>query len=234
MTARDRASELRTRISEIKEAQKHEKHAEALEDKRQTLESFRTALQAAVTSAGVLVKHQRLESAALPDPTKLADALDKLFESFVKDPGSITKGRNFTTLAGHIETTTKALRDAILTAWKKEVSKAPKTNDSLLRQIAELSGQRVAVEQLRNANARLVEASKRPPADEKEWTKYRELLQVVRKKVGQLSADHFPKSVLAFCIAAQSGGAKLSMLTDDVRAWLTEHDMLDDLRYRLK
>jgi hypothetical protein len=234
MTARDRASELRKRISNIKEAQKHEKHAEALEDKRKALESFRSTLQAGVVSAGVLVKNQCLEPATLPDPTKLSDALDKLFESFLKDPGSITKGRNFTTLAGQIETTTKAIRDTILTAWKKEIGKASKTNDSLLTQIAELPGQRASVEQLRKADTLLAEASKKPPADEEEWKEYQELLQVVETKVGQLSADHFPRAVLDFCIAAQSGGARLPLLTDDVRAWLTERGMLQDLRYRFK
>ena len=234
MTARDRASELRTRISEIKEAQKHEKHAEALEDKRQALESFRSKLQAAVTSAGVLVKNQRLESATLPDPTKLADSLNKVFESFIEDRGSITKGRNFTTLTGHLDTTTKALRGATLAAWKKVVSAAPKINDSLLRQIAELHGQRAAVEQLRNANARLVEASTKPPANQGEWDAYQTLMRLVEEQIKTLNTDHFPQSVLDFCKAAQSSGAPLSMLTREVRAGLEEHGLLDDLRYRFK
>ena len=57
MTARDRASELRKRGYEIKAAQRYEKDALALEDKRQALEGYRCGLQAAVASAGVLVKN---------------------------------------------------------------------------------------------------------------------------------------------------------------------------------
>ena len=234
MTARDRASQLRTRICEINDALKHEKHAEALEDKRQALESFRTKLQATVTSADVLVKNQCLESATLPDPAKLADGLNKLFESFIEDPGSITRGHNFTRLSKHLETITKALRDATVSAWIEEVSAAPKTNDSLLRQIAELHGQRAAVEQLRNANARLLDASTKPPANQGEWESYQTLVRLVEEQIKTLNTDHFPQSVLDFCKAAQSSGAPLSMLTDEVRAGLEQHGLLDDLRYRFK
>jgi hypothetical protein len=234
VTAHDRASVLRKRIAEIKDAQKFEKHAAALEDKRRALETSGSDLQSAVAPARVLVKNQCLKPDLLPDPQKLDDALKKIIEGFTDDPGSITKGRNFTTLCGHLETTANDLREVTMGAWKKEVSAAPKTNDSLLDKIAQLRGQHTDVEQLRIAAVELAEASMKPPDDQNGWTNYQALVQRVKEKVEKLSAEHFPKSVLDFCIAAQSNGAQLSMLTDEVSAWLTENGMLDDLRYRFR
>ena len=234
MKAHERASVLRRRVAEIKEAKKFEKHAEALEDKRQALESYRSKLQAAVESAAVLVKNGCLKSDALPDPQKLDEALESIVEAFTDDLGSITRGRNFTTLSGHLETITEELRGGTTRAWKEEVSTAPKINESLLSMIGQLRDQRTAVGELRIASAELADVSKTPPANQTEWTDYRKLKNFVKEKVAELNADHFPKSVLEFCIAAQSEGAQLSMLTEDVRAWLEENDMLDDVRYRFK
>lgn len=234
MKARDRARLLRARLDEISSARGHEKDAHALEDKRETLEKYRSDLRIAVDSAGVLVRNRCLEPSTLPDPNKLNDALSKITEAFKDEPASITKGRNFTQLCKYLDSIIKELRESTKSAWKREVSTAPKTNDKLLSTIAQLRGQRAAVEQLRSTNQQLVDATKTAPKNQEEWARYQELSESVGKKNGSLSADNFPKPVLDFCIASQSAaGARLSMLTDDVRAWLAKHGMLDDVRYRL-
>lgn len=235
MKASDRARALRARVVEIGLARKHEKDAHVLEDKRDTLEKSRGALQTAVDSAAVLVRNRCLESDALPDSNKLEDALSKITEAFDGDSAAITQGRNFTQLCKYLESTTERLSESTKAAWKAEVSTAPKTNETLLANIAKLRGQRLVVDELREDNAKLVEATRRAPINQEEWARYQELSKSVGKKVELLSADNFPKPVLDFCIASQSSsGARLSMLTDDVRDWLAKNGMLDDVRYRLK
>jgi hypothetical protein len=234
MKASDRAQMLRARVVEISSAREHEKDAHALEDKRKSLEKYRDALRSAVDSAAVLVRNRCLEPPTLPDPNVLIDALTKITEAFASDSAAITKGRNFTQLCKYLEALIDQLADSTKSAWKQEVSSAPKTNDNLLSKISKLPGKARAVEELRTANTQLADATKRAPTNQEEWALYQELSESVGKKVELLSADNFPKPVLDFCIASQSSeGARLSMLTDDVRDWLDEHGMLDDVRYRL-
>ncbi|MDA8637291.1 hypothetical protein N9L49_01585 [Rhodospirillales bacterium] len=45
--------------------------------------------------------------------------------------------------------------------------------------------------------------------------------------------DDIPSTVRSFLVSASSTGAKIDDLTEDVRAWMTEHKMMDRLRVRL-
>ena len=66
------------------------------------------------------------------------------------------------------------------------------------------------------------------------WKTYCGLKEQLTTQIQAFTTDHFPKAVLDFCIAAQSEGARLDMLTDEVRDWFEANKMLDSLRYRLK
>jgi hypothetical protein len=45
--------------------------------------------------------------------------------------------------------------------------------------------------------------------------------------------DDIPEAVRNFLMSASRAGAKVDDFTDDVRAWMTEHDMINRLRIRL-
>jgi hypothetical protein len=234
MKASDRVGQLRQRIGEIGEAEKYAHSAGALESARGELETHRRALESLVRTARVLVKNRSLDPSSLPTAKKLEDFLKKTTEAFAQEPTSITKGRTFTALGGYLDETIKKLTDVLKEAWRQEVATAPKTNDALLNKIALLRGKATVVRQLRNAAANLAEASKRLPADEDEWLNYQTLRKLVEEQVRALGTTQFPKAALDFCIAAQSDGADLSALTDEVRLWLEEQGLLSDLRYRFR
>jgi hypothetical protein len=234
MNILDRAKELRSHVSQIKDAHRFSLDATVLEDKRQALVRYRSKLQNVVTTTGILVEHGCVKPEMLPDPIKLREALNRVIEAFNTDAVSIAKGRNFTTLTGQFEKTTKEISDANVVAWEKEVGKAPTPNEALLDMVAQLPGQSTVVTELRTAYANLAEVSEKPPATPSDWAHFQTRLQLVIKQNEELNPDGFPRPVLDFCRAAQSSnGAQLSMLTDEVRNWLEEHNMIDNLRYRL-
>jgi hypothetical protein len=232
MRASTRAAELRQRIVGIKDAEKYALDANAFEHVRAELQHHRTALQPAIVTVKVLVANERLDASDLPPTRKLDDSVKKITEAFAAEPGSITKGRGLGTVLAQLEAVRKEMAVACDQAWKVELSTAPKTNETLLAQIAKVRGQADVVRQLRAATSQLAQVSARPPRDAEEWLRYQTLRRSVEEQVKALSTTQFPKAVLEFCIAAQSEGATVSMLTDEVRAWLESHGMVGDLRYR--
>jgi hypothetical protein len=69
------------------------------------------------------------------------------------------------------------------------------------------------------------------PEDTAVVARVREVSGAAANIFGEL--DDIPEAVRNFLMSASGAGAKIDDLTDDIRAWMTEHDMMDRLRIRL-
>ncbi|MFO7567821.1 MAG: hypothetical protein R6X02_34595 [Enhygromyxa sp.] len=233
MNALQRAQQIAGRLAEVDQARKYEMEAEALQNKLELLKQQRTVLQSAIATAIVLVNNGALDASALPAMSKAKESVSKVAEAFEGDTRTLTSGRAFNTLLRNLEKTAEAVTDISGIAWSDATSTIPRPNPKLLSRIEEIKSQRSAVQRLRVAADALVSATKVPPSTQEQWDVYAEQRRQVEDLVETLNADRFPQAVLEFCKKAQGEGAPLDMLTPEVKKWLEENNMYDDLRFRL-
>jgi hypothetical protein len=234
MKALEQAVLLRRRMRDISAAQEHEQQAAALENKRKVLEQHRKMLQAAVEAADILVRNECLGFAGLPSADDAKEQIRKTIASFAQDPSSLTRERSFSTLCGRVEKLASGISAAVTEHWIAEVKTVPKASDALLTQIEKIRIQEPKVRQLRALIAQLHSLCRIPPAKQEDWAEYQQVRKAVASGIEMLGESNFPAAVLEFCVAAQAQGAHLSLLTDEVREWLEENEMIEELRYRFK
>ena len=232
MTALERTKRLREQLEHGKNDAKYRDDAKGLEAMRVVLEELRSRLQVQLTTARLLVDKGVFDVAAMPALDKLHKSVSDNIAAFDETPQSLRNSRRFTTLEKRAKKVIEALDAALAKAWASEFASAPSPQMQLLAQIEKVPGQAASVAAIRATNTRLQSFRNTVPTEEQDWGTYRNVRDDLEALLGNLDADAFPPEALAFCKAAQAGGASIDMLTDDVSEWLEQHGLLDGLRIR--
>ena len=232
MTALERVRDITGRLDKVLEARQYAKEAEDLQNKLDLLSQRCGEVTTAIGPTVVLVSNAAMDRQRMPDLERTRQALQRVSETFEGTAQSLTGGRNLRTLLNNLESSTASIADETKAAWNEHSATVPKVSEPLLHRIEQISTQAHAVGQIRSAVSELRRCA-RFPSTQDEWDAFSRARKKVEVLVDKLDPSNFPKAVLEFCKAAQGGGATLDMLTDDVRKWLDEHGMINNLRYRL-
>lgn len=229
----ERCAELQTQLSSLRQAQDNQEKARVLGARREELEARRLKLTLAAASAAVLVKHEQLPAARLPDVAKAQQSCAVVRQRLDEDPESVTKGREYSLLLRRLDEINGSLDDLVQTAWSELVKRHEGGDERFLAQVERVPGQAAAVAAIRLARTVLLTASAQVPASDEQYQHFLTCSGALQEALGKVNRGDFPAEVLAFFKRAQSpAGAPLSLLTDGVRAWLERKGMVQGLRIR--
>ena len=127
----------------------------------------------------------------------------------------------------------KALEEQLSEAWRRYRNQnRPSTNNEILNLLDKVSAFKPTVERIRSLDLQIRESHSIPQSIEN-FEKVDRLIEQLKQCWDRLDADEVPEAVLRFLRVAANEGATLSLLTPEVKDWLTKHNLIDYLRIRL-
>ncbi len=154
---------------------------------------------------------------------------------FQEDPEWIIDNKNFgkNSFSLKVEQLQNALKKQLNEAWDLYRSqKMPSTNNEILNLLERVAAFRLTVQRIRNLDSQIQQVTSFPQSSE-EFTRIERLIEELKQCWNSLNADEVPETVLRFLRVAANQGASLSLLTPEVKDWLTQHGLIDSLRIRL-
>lgn len=173
------------------------------------------------------------------DLTQKADSLLKFIANveakFSENPEWIIDNENFNNkiFTSAVNQLQKALREQLTQAWGLyRIQKMPSTNQEVLKVLDKVSAFKPAIQRIRTLDLQIRESNSIPESLE-DFEKVDRLIDQLKQCWDKLDADEVPEAVLDFLRIAANEGATLSLLTPEVKDWLTKHGLIDALRIRL-
>ncbi|MEG5060092.1 hypothetical protein QUB60_19485 [Microcoleus sp. A2-C5] len=173
------------------------------------------------------------------DLTQKADSLLKFITNveakFKENPEWIIDNENFNNkiFTSAVNQLQKALREQLTQAWwLYRIQKMPSTNQEVLNVLDKVSAFKPAIQRIRTLDLQIRESNSIPESLE-DFAKVDRLIEQLKQCWDKLDADEVPEAVLNFLKIAANEGATLSLLTPEVKDWLTKHRLIDALRIRL-
>ncbi|MBE9119631.1 hypothetical protein IQ269_02135 [Tychonema sp. LEGE 07199] len=174
------------------------------------------------------------------DLTQKADSLLELIANvearFQEDPEWIIDNQNFNnknSFNSKVNQLQNALREQLSHAWRLyRTEKMPSTNQEVLKVLDKVSAFKPTIQQIRSLELQ-IQGSNSIPQSSEDFEKVDRLIEQLKQCWDKLDADEVPEAVLNFLRIAANEGATLSLLTPEVKDWLTKHDLMDALRIRL-
>lgn len=229
----ERCAELQAHLSRLRLTQANQEKAKALGIRREELESRRVNLARWTTAATVLLAHEHIAPKQLPRNEKVRQTITLVRQRLESDPECLTTGRDYSSMLKRLKEISDILEHTVVTVWSEWVKKHEGGDERFLAQVEQVPGQAETVAAIRAARKALVDASVQVPVSEEQYQHFLSCSAALQQAQGRLDPADFPADVLGFCKRAQSpGGAPLSMLTAEVRAWLERKNMLEGLRIR--
>lgn len=171
--------------------------------------------------------------------TQKADALLAIITEaeakFQENPELIIESRNFgkTSFYSKVEQLQNALREQLGQAWTSyRTKKMPSTNNEILNLLAQVSAFQLTVQRIRSLDLQIQQLNSFPQSSE-DFERVDRLIEQLKQCWDSLNADEVPEAALRFLKVAANQGAPLSLLTPEVKDWLTKHGLIDSLRIRL-
>ncbi|MBE9163160.1 hypothetical protein [Tychonema sp. LEGE 06208] len=174
------------------------------------------------------------------DLTQKADSLLELIANvearFQEDPEWIIDNQNFNnknSFNSKVNQLQNALREQLSHAWRLyRTEKMPSTNQEFLKVLDKVSAFKPTIQRIRYLELQ-IQGSNSIPESLEDFEKVDRLIEQLKQCWDRLDADEVPEAVLNFLRIAANEGATLSLLTPEVKDWLTKHDLIDSLRIRL-
>lgn len=174
------------------------------------------------------------------DLTQKADSLLELIANvearFQEDPEWIIDNQNFNnknSFNSKVNQLQNALREQLSHAWGLyRTEKMPNTNKEFLKVLDKVSAFKPTIQRIRYLELQ-IQGSNSIPESFEDFEKVDRLIEQLKQCWDRLDADEVPEAVLNFLRIAANEGATLSLLTPEVKDWLTKHDLIDSLRIRL-
>jgi len=173
------------------------------------------------------------------DLTQKADSLLKFIANveakFQEDPQWIIDNENFNNkiFTSAVNQLQKALREQLTQAWwLYRIQKMPNTNQEVLNVLAQVSAFKPTIQRIQDLDGH-IQGSNSIPQSSEDFEKVDRLIEKLKQCWDELDADEVPEAVLDFLRIAANEGATLSLLTPEVKDWLTKHGLIDALRIRL-
>ncbi len=154
---------------------------------------------------------------------------------FQENPEWIIESRNFgkTSFYSKVEQLQNVLREQLGQAWRSyRTQKMPSTNNEILNLLAQVSAFQLTVQRIRSLDLQIQQLNSFPQSSE-DFERVDRLIEQLKQCWDSLNADEVPEAALRFLKVAANQGAPLSLLTPEVKDWLTKHGLIDSLRIRL-
>jgi hypothetical protein len=212
---------LRAHVEHANASQKATKFTERAGDLRE----LRERLDHALATVAVL----KAASAQLID-AEVAPVLRAVSDKLSAAPLSLNEGREFATFRKRLGELTSAVEEAVDKAIRQIEEGSPTVDEAFLKQVETVPSYDALVRDIRTKRDefRMITLRGASTAAIQLFLGRRAALRVA---VDALEPDEFPPPVIEFFKAARRvTGAPLHLLTDDVRAWLTQRNLLQKLR----
>jgi hypothetical protein len=124
--------------------------------------------------------------------------------------------------------------DKMLEKRLAEIEKSiPSIDETYLRQVEQIPGYAEKVKAVRAARQKLLSGVSLSEMGPSQLTEFLERRETVKTLSDSLSPAEFPEEVRDFFVAMRRDAATLDKLTETVRQWLADRDLLKHLRLRV-
>lgn len=119
-------------------------------------------------------------------------------------------------------------------AWRDYYQdQVPEFSEDLLSVLSRFDDFRGPVETIRECGEQLQNWKENPPDTKESLSNFQELAEERRATWEQLRSDEMSEDVLSFLVDAGTEGATVDQLTDEVRTWLDQNELLSRVRIHL-
>ena len=226
-------TQLRAYVEHADASQKAVKFTERIDELREPRERLVRALATVAfleTASAKLTAAEIAPVQKLPSPKKALEALQAVSDKLNTAPLSLNDGREFTTFRKRFEECTSAMEEAVRKAIGEIEQGSPTVDETFLKQVENVPSCVALVRNIRIKRDEFKTVSLRD-ASASTFQVFLDRRVALRAAVDALAPDDFPPAVIEFFKATRrSAGAPLQLLTDDVRAWLMQRDLLKNVR----
>lgn len=224
---------LRAHVDHADAAQKATKFIERVGSVKEVRERLERALATVAVLKAASAQLTAAEVAPvqkLPSPDKATEALRVVSDKLDAAPLSLNEGRDFVTFRKRFDDCTSAVEEAVAKAISQIEQGSPTVDETFLKQVETVPSYDALVREIRTKRDDFKTVTLRD-ASASTIQVFLERRAALRTAVDALAPDEFPPAVIEFFKAARRvNGAPLQLLTDDVRAWLTQRDLLKKIR----
>lgn len=219
---------LTARIEKLRSDEAIASEAKHFETRAAQIEQLANDLRSA-TKIVELFRNNRVNSSVPSPPTGLisfAESMKRLLEndraSVVSDTGGF--GQKFKT---PLEKYTDRAKSTVTSAWEKHVDKStPNVNEDMLSVLIKVKGFADSVSTVRKRFTEYRVHRTRTPTCADDICSFDRALEELRKALGSLGSDDLPEEVVNFMRRAGLQGVPLDELSEEIRSWLFEHELL--------
>ena len=231
----DRCEKLQGRIAEKKQLDQSVKQMLRFRKVRDLLAQQRERLTGAQTAWRTLCGAGVFKGDVPAEIVAALAAVESAREGFGTRADSVIDERSFSlvNLGQSLSAAAEALETLLGDAWQRYVTgKVPSTSREVLDALQ--SAFPSEVRSIRQAGERLERHRQILPTSKEQVQEFENEVLALQQAWDRLGGGGVPRPVLTFLkSAAGHGGAGLELLTDEVRRWLTEHEVIRSFRVRV-
>jgi len=222
----DRCALMRSQIHQRNNIRRAQKEAQSFTERAGELRAARETVGNALQRL-VVLKAKGINVGKLPSPST---AMTILLEcELMLSDNPTDSGKDYGRLKRSIEKLGKDLTEVATRATESLRRDLPSVDEAFLRQVEVIPGYATRVANVRQQRDGILNGND-PNGSAEALGQFLDRRQALRKLADDLSPDEFPKEVLEFFKAGRHGGAPLDKLTNTVREWLSERDLLKNIR----
>lgn len=233
ITLPERAGELQERLEQLEQAKSGARNMGALTTRSTQVAEDALLLQRVVATVTVLRAIGAPPEIDLQFRWRLHQKMEELREQQSRSPAYIFQRPGeevFRDQRRYLRDFIGKVNSACAEAWAQYVAReTPGIEPSLLTALGKIEAFSALTAQIRAQQARLDRLGGSVPSGMEEAERFQETCQTVRRLWEQLVGADLPPDVLAFLMALGQGKAPLSLLTDNVRAWVAEKGLGESL-----
>jgi hypothetical protein len=233
-TISERVQQLHAQVRAYAEHANASQKARKFTEHAETVRELRGRLDHALAIILVLKRSDGLTAAELvpvrnlPTPDNAKDGLRAVSEKLITAPLSLHDGREFVTFKQRFEKITINTEEALGKTITHIKQGSPTVDETFLKQVETIPPYDALVRDIRSKRDAFWMATLSDISTIQIFLDRRAALRVA---VDALAPDEFPQAVVDFFKSARRGnGAPIELLTDDVRAWLKQRDLLKKIR----
>jgi len=226
MTLLDRCTNIRSQILKRNELRRAHKDAEAFRERAGELKVVREAVVDALERVAVL-RAKGVILIKLPAPTTAVTVLQECQTKLAESP--VESGKDYGRLKRSIDKLGKDLLAIAEKAIESVRRDLPSVEEAFLKQVEHIPGYAAQVASIRRQRDALLNGND-PGVSAEALEQFLDRREALRKLADDLKPDEFPNEVLEFFKAGRHGGAPLDKLTTTVHRWLSERDLLKNVR----
>lgn len=231
----DRCEGLTTRVADLRRREALQSEAEKIDMRRLELREHEERIQTALASAVVLARHGHLTPGSFPAVQTDRAVLARVRAKVKVDPSRAAEGKDYKALRAGLDKTALALEAAVNVAWAEIVRTADPVNDKLLQKREQVPGQATAIARVRYLRGQFRERAASPPTSSAAFEQFEKTAEELAAAWAAFDQGDVPIAVVRFFKEAQSPkGAPAELFSDEVRTWLTAHEMLAGVRVRFQ